>query len=84
MRQLVRAVDELAERRVVGVGVLAHVHRREQGPERDGGPDDPLEQTGRRQPAAVGEQRVAHEQQVGDQLLVADVVAARLVPPAGA
>ena len=63
----------------MGVGVLAHVERREVQPERRQRPDGLLEASTCDQLAAVQQQRVAHEHQVGEQLGGADVVAPGLV-----
>ena len=69
---------------MVGVGVLAHVERREVQPERRQRADRLLEAPARDQLAAVQQQRVAHEREVGEQLGGADVVAPGLVAaPAG-
>ena len=74
-------VDQLRERVVVGVRVLAHVERREVQPERGERAHGALEPAVRDQLAAVRDERVAHQPQLGEQLARADVVAARLARP---
>ena len=64
---------------MVGVGVLAHVERREVQPEGRQRAHGLLEAPARDQLAAVQQQRVAHEREVGEQLGGADVVAPGLV-----
>ena len=64
---------------MLGVGVLADVHRREVQAERRERAHRALERAAGDELAAVREQRVAHEHQVGEQLARAEVVAARLV-----
>ena len=71
---------------MVGVGVLAHVERGEVQPEGRERAHGLLEAPARDQLAAVQQQRVAHQREVGEQLGGADVVAPGLVaaraPPA--
>ena len=67
---------------VVGVGVLAHVERREVQPEGRQRAHRLLQAPARDQLAAVQQQRVAHEHEVGEQLGGADVVAPGLVAAA--
>ncbi len=76
---LAQPVEELAERVVVGVGVLADVHRRQVQAEGGEGADGPLEAPVGDEPAAVGAQRVLDELEVGEELGGAQVVAALLV-----
>ena len=64
---------------MVGVGVLAHVERGEVQPEGRERAHRLLEAPARDQLAAVQQQRVAHEREVGEQLGGADVVAPGLV-----
>ena len=64
---------------MVGVGVLAHVERREVQPEGRQRAHRLLEASARDELAAVQQQRVAHEHEVGEQLGGADVVAPGLV-----
>ena len=67
---------------MVGVGVLAHVERREVQPEGRQRAHGLLEAPARDQLAAVQQQRVAHQREVGEQLGGADVVAPGLVAAA--
>ena len=66
----------------MGVGVLADVHRRQMRAERDQRADRALEPAPRDELAAVGQQRVAHDDEIGEQLVGAEVGAPRLVRPA--
>ena len=68
---------------MVGVGVLAHVERGEVQPEGRQRADRLLEAPARDQLAAVQQQRVAHQREVGEQLGGADVVAPGLVAARG-
>jgi hypothetical protein len=61
----------------MGVGVLAHVHRGQVQPERRQRAQRPLEAPVRDALAAVGQQRVAHDHHVGDQVVAVQVVASR-------
>ena len=70
-----------AERVVVRVGVLAHVQRRQVQPERGQGAHAALEAAVRDQTAAVRDERVAHQAQLGEQLARSHVVAALLARP---
>ena len=76
------AVEELRQGLVVGVGVLAHVERREVQPEGGERAHGLLQAPARDQLAAVHQQRVAHQREVGQQLGGADVVAPGLVAAA--
>ena len=81
-RVLAQAVEQLREHVVVRVGVLAHVHRGEVHAERGDRADRALEPAARDQLAAVREQRVAHADEIREQLGRAVVVPPRLVPRA--
>jgi hypothetical protein len=76
-------LDQLPDRVVVGVGVLAHVERREMQAEGGERAHRPLEAPARDQLPAVGQERLAHQLELRQQLGRADVVAARLARPAG-
>ena len=79
---LVEPVEQLPEHVVVRVGMLADVHRRELHAERDDRADRALEPPARDQLAAMLEQRVADEDEVGDELAGAEVRATGFVRPA--
>ena len=79
---LLQPVEQLGEHVVVGVGVLADVHRREMHAERGDRADRALEPAARDQLAAVRQQRVADDDEVGQQRAGAEVVAPGLVRPA--
>ena len=74
--QLTEPVEQLGERVVVGVGVLAHVERGQVQAEGGDRSDQSVHASGRGQLAAVGRQRLAHQRQVVEQLGRAEVVVA--------
>ena len=76
---LAKPVDELADGVVVGVGVLAHVERRELDAEGRQRARSPLEPAAGDQLAAVQDERLADELELGHQLRPARVVPPRLV-----
>ena len=73
------AVVEVGEGGVVLGAVLAHVERREAGAGGDRGADEAQDRAVRRQRVTGREHRVAHEDEVVEQLVEARVVAAGLV-----
>ncbi len=82
-RLLAEPVEELGQRVVVRVGVLADVEDGQVQPERGHRADDPVHPPAGGQLPAVVEQRVAHQLQVGQQTRRTEVVVSRLVGSAG-
>ena len=81
--QLAEPVEQLRQSVMVGVGVLPHVQRREVQPEGRNCAHQPVHPAVGGQPGTVGGERVAHQQQVGEQLAAAEVVVALTVRCAG-
>ncbi len=77
--ELPEPVVELGERRVVLLAVLADVEGRQAHPGHRRRADEPQDRPVRGELVAAGEHRVAHEHEVGHQLVEALVVPSRLV-----